>query len=63
MINSSEFQKSFNKRKRLFNVFFVINLCIIVAVIAAGIYVLFNPEIAGEFFGKIVKGFENAKRQ
>ena len=51
-------------RKRM-NTFFKINLFITVFCIIAGVligtYVFSNPEIIGQFFGKIANGFSNAK--
>ena len=61
-----DFQKRFNKRRKLISGFFVFNIVIILVTIATGIYVgisIFNePELVGEFVGRVVKGFnENSK--
>ncbi len=57
------FERSFNKSRKVFNFIFVFNMVIIVlvliGVIILGYNVLTNPEAVGEFFGKIVKGFNN----
>lgn len=59
------FETKFNKRRKMFNAFFIFNLVVIAFVAIAGIYigyhVLSNPESIGEFFGKILKGVNNAK--
>jgi hypothetical protein len=51
----------FAKRRKLFNIFFILNLSIIIAVIIGAVilgYNIFtNPECVGEFFGRIMKGF------
>lgn len=57
------FDRSFNRTQKAFNVIFVFNMVVIVAVligaIILGYNVLTNPEAVGAFFGKIVKGFNN----
>lgn len=64
MINS-DFDRRFAKRRKMFNVFFIFNLTIIIAIMIGGVLlgynVLFHPEIVGEFFGKIMKGFSGVR--
>lgn len=40
---------------------FIISVAVIVAVIAVIVFFINNPEIIGEFFGKIVNGFNSTK--
>ncbi len=58
------FETRFNRTRKMINVFFIFNLVVIIAVFIGAIYLgwnLFqNPESIGEFFGKIVKGFNGA---
>ena len=60
----NNFEKRFNRRRKLTRTFFVINITIIVIVFGVmallGIYAITNPEGIGEFFGKIVNGFKDA---
>lgn len=64
MINSI-FKTRFTKRKKLFNIFFIFNLLIIITIIIGAIilgYNIFtNPEGVGEFFGRIIKGFNGVQ--
>ena len=64
-MRNSDFETRFAKRRKLFNIFFIFNLTlIIVAIIGAiilGYNVLANPEGVGEFFGRIMKGFSGVK--
>jgi hypothetical protein len=59
------FENQFAKQRKLSNVFFVFNRLIIIAsifgIVVLGYTVLTNPEIVGEFFGRILKGFESVK--
>ena len=56
-----DFEKRFERRRKLFNVFFIFNLTIIIAgiilAILFGYNVVTNPEGVGEFYGRIAKGF------
>lgn len=58
-----EAEKEHTRRKKLMKTFFTINLaCIIIGAISAlGLFVaaLMYPEMIGEFFGRIVKGFNS----
>lgn len=55
------FETRFSRTRKMISVFLIINLILIVAAFIGAIYLgwnLFqNPESIGEFFGKIVKGF------
>ena len=57
--------EQFSKNRKRMNTLFKINLFIaifiIISTIAFGAYIFFNPEIIGDFFGKIFNGFINAK--
>jgi len=56
-----DFETRFAKRRKLFKIFFVFNLTLIIAAIIGAIIlgynVFTNPEGVGEFFGRIMKGF------
>lgn len=64
-MRNSDFETRFAKRRKLFNIFFIFNLTlIIVAIIGAiilGYNVFANPEGVGEFFGRIMKGFSGVQ--
>jgi hypothetical protein len=68
-MRNSDFETRFAKRRKLFNIFFIFNLSIIIAVIIAviigavilGYNVFTNPEGVGEFFGRIMKGFSGVQ--
>ena len=64
-MRNSDFETRFAKRRKLFNIFFILNLSIIIAVIIGAVilgYNIFtNPEGVGEFFGRIMKGFSGAQ--
>ncbi len=57
------FESRFNRTRKMVSILFIFNLILIVAAFIGAIYLgwnLFNnPESIGEFFGKIVKGFNN----
>jgi len=57
------FDRKFNRTRKVINYIFVFNMVIIIAVligaIVLGYNVFTNPEGVGAFFGKIVKGFNN----
>jgi hypothetical protein len=59
--DNSDFEKRFEKRRKMFNIFFIFHLTLIIAgVILAILFaynVVTNPEGVGEFYGRIVKGF------
>jgi hypothetical protein len=60
-MRNSDFKTRFAKRRKLFNIFFIFNLSLIIAAIIGAIIlgynVFTNPEGIGEFFGRIMKGF------
>jgi hypothetical protein len=64
-MRNSDFETRFAKRRKFFNIFFVFNLSIIIAVIIGAVilgYNIFtNPEGVGEFFGRIMKGFRGVQ--
>ena len=64
-MRNSDFETRFAKRRKLFNIFFIFNLLIIIsAIIGAvilGYHIFVNPEGLGEFFGRIMKGFSGIK--
>ena len=64
-MRNSDFETRFAKRRKLFNVFFIFNLTIIIAVfigvVILGYNIFTNPESVGEFFGRIMKGFSGVK--
>jgi|VirMetMinimDraft_7_1064189.scaffolds.fasta_scaffold529247_1 hypothetical protein len=64
-MRNSDFETRFAKRRKLFNIFFILNLSIIIAVIIGAVilgYNIFtNPECVGEFFGRIMKGFSGVQ--
>jgi hypothetical protein len=57
--------KQFSQHKKLMKTAFIINVVFTIAIIAliifSALYFIFNPEIIGDFFGKIANGFINAK--
>lgn len=60
-----DFQKQIQSRRKMFKLFFYVNLIIVFALavfVSIAIYsAISNPEGIGEFFGKIVKGFNSQK--
>lgn len=60
MIN---FEKKINKKRRIFSLLFTINMIFISIAFICIIYLFWNlfsnPELIGEFFGKIMKGFNS----
>lgn len=64
-MRNSDFETRFAKRRKLFNVFFIFNLSLIIATIIGAIIlgynVFTNPEGFGEFFGRIMKGFSGVQ--
>ena len=64
-MRNSDFETRFAKRRKLFNVFFIFNLTIIIAVIIGAVILGYNiftdAENIGEFFGRIMKGFGGVK--
>jgi hypothetical protein len=64
-MRNSDFENRFAKRRKLFNIFFIFNLTLIIAAIIGAIIlgynVLTNPEGVGEFFGRIMKGFSGVQ--
>ena len=64
-MRNSNFETRFAKRRKLFNIFFIFNLSLIIATIIGaiilGYYVFTNPEGVGEFFGRIMKGFSGVQ--
>lgn len=60
-MRNSYFETRFAKRRKLFNIFFIFNLSLIISTIIGAIIlgynVFTNPEGVGEFFGRIMKGF------
>lgn len=58
------FETRFNRTRKVINIIFIFNIIAIVAIFIGISYLgwnLFhNPESIGEFFGKIVKGFNTA---
>jgi hypothetical protein len=60
-----DFETRFAKRRKLFNVFFILNLSIIITaaigVVILGYNIFTNPEGVGEFFGRIMKGFSGVQ--
>lgn len=65
MIDHSDFSKNFNRTRKLAKGIIVFNAVIILAVIvviaALGVNILTNPESVGQFFGKILHGFNSVK--
>lgn len=59
------FDRSFNRTSRMINIAFVFQLIIISITISVVVYIAWNmftnPESVGEFFGRIVKGFNEVK--
>lgn len=47
-------KKEFN---RIFNIAIILFFLTLVTIITVGILIVNNPEVIGEFFGKIVDGF------
>jgi hypothetical protein len=64
-MRNSDFETRFAKRRKLFNIFFIFNLTLIIAsiigAIILGYNVFTNPEGVGEFFGRIMKGFSGVQ--
>lgn len=64
-MRNSNFETRFAKRRKLFNIFFIFNLTLIIAAIIGAIIlgynVFTNPEGVGEFFGRIIKGFSGVQ--
>lgn len=64
-MRNSDFETRFAKRRKLFNIFFIFNLTLIIVTIIGAIIlgynVFTNPEGVGEFFGRIVKGFSGVQ--
>ena len=64
-MRNSDFEARFAKRRKLFNIFFIFNLSIIMVVIIGtmilGYNIFTNPEGVGEFFGRIMKGFNGVQ--
>jgi len=64
-MRNSDFENRFAKRRKLFNIFFIFNLSLIIATIIGAIIlgynVFTNPEGVGEFFGRIMKGFSGVQ--
>ncbi|MEM0173594.1 MAG: hypothetical protein QXI16_03705 [Sulfolobaceae archaeon] len=64
-MRNSNFETRFAKRRKLFNIFFIFNLLLIIATIIGtiilGYNVFTNPEGVGEFFGRIMKGFSGVQ--
>jgi hypothetical protein len=64
-MRNSDFENRFAKRRKLFNIFFIFNLTLIIAAIIVAIIlgynVFTNPEGVGEFFGRIIKGFSGVQ--
>jgi hypothetical protein len=64
-LSNSDFNKNFNRTSRMINITtiitFILSFSIIVSTIIGMVYLGYNiftdPEGVGEFFGKIVKGF------
>jgi len=58
------FKTRLSKTRKMINVFFIFNLIVIIALfigaICLGWSLFHNPESIGDFFGKIVKGFNGA---
>ena len=59
------FDRSFNRTSRMINIAFIFQLIIIAITISVVVYIAWNmftnPESVGEFFGRIVKGFNEVK--
>ena len=57
--------KQFSQHEKIMKTAFIINIVFTIVIIAgitfSALYFLFNPEIIGDFFGKIANGFINAK--
>ena len=64
-MRNSDFETRFAKTRKLFNIFFIFNLLIIIVVIIgvviSGYNIFTNPEGVGEFFGRIMKGFSGVQ--
>lgn len=64
-MRNSDFENRFAKRRKLFDIFFIFNLTLIIAAIIGAIIlgynVFTNPEGVGEFFGRIMKGFSGVQ--
>ena len=58
----NEFRRSFNRTRAIIVAIWVVSLIIgivfAVAIVTILIYIGNNPEVIGEFFGKIVQGFK-----
>lgn len=59
------FDQNFKKAKRRIGfavaIQFLFSIAIIIAVIVGIVFFINNPEVIGEFFGKIVNGFNSTK--
>jgi hypothetical protein len=60
------FESSFNRSRKIFNVIFVFNLIVFVVIFVGTIYfgwfLIKNPESIGQFFGEIFKGFNQINK-
>ena len=61
----NNFDKQFNRTRKLATIFFIIQATLIFAAIVGAIFVIYNlvtnPEGFGEFFAKIANGFNKTK--
>ena len=64
MMTNRDFDKRFNRTRRLAKGVFIFNALIVIAmltgIVVLGYNIITDPASVGEFFGKIVNGFNNA---
>jgi len=61
---NKNFEKKFNQRRKFIKAFFLFNIVMIIGIILTSIYVIVSvsnqPELIGEFVGRIVKAFSES---
>jgi hypothetical protein len=60
-MNTSNFDRDFNRMRTFIKFFFILVLTGIVVSIGFQIFLFFNPELIGEFFGRVVAGFKGVQ--
>lgn len=60
-MNTSNFNRDFNRMRTFIKFFFILVLGLTLLGIGFQIFLILNPELIGEFFGRIVSGFQGAK--
>lgn len=62
----SEFDRSFRRAQRLMKIWFIFILCLVLTVFVGVSYTIYSvltqPEIVGEFAGRIASGYEAGTR-